>query len=495
MVLKARTMEKAITRVLLVDDSPDHASFIARTVKSAFQGIDVAIATSPSDYRTQLKEKNYSMVLLKCTLQWESARSLAEDLQKKALDIPVVVLGECESEEVAIDLMRKGAYDYVLKTEKFTTTLPLVMEKVFHKHRETREKKYLELQLKNSEKRYRSLIESMHDGVCMVNRDFQIVLANQSLLNHLRGETDEVIGKRCYEVLQKSSKPCEGEKHPCPTREVLRTGKPASVVHCHLSKSGHEVFEEMNAYPIFDEEGEITHVVEVVKDISERKKMEEKILQQEKLAVLIEMAGATAHELNQPLTVILPTIENALSKIDEHHPLYRDMTTVQKQSLRMAALVKKISEITTYQTKPYVGSIQIIDIDKASQPTTTQKTTNAPHDVLQSLLAAMNQYSVIITDAHGIITYFNTCSEELLGYAAEEVVYKKDVLFFSKREQDVKSIEDCRAPAIQKGYCKRKKTVITRAGDEIDIDLCFAPLKDTTSRITGFLGVAHHRVS
>ena len=218
-------MEKAITTVLLVDDSPDHASFIEHTVKSVFQEAEVAIATSPSDYRTQLKEKNYSMVLLKCTLQWESARSLLEDLQKNELDIPVVVLGECESEEVAIDLMRKGAYDYVLKTEKFTTTLPLVMEKVFQKHRETREKKYLELQLKNSEKRYRSLIESMHDGVCMVNRDFQIVLANQSLLKHLRGETDEVIGKRCYEVLQKSSKPCEGEKHPCPTREVFENGK------------------------------------------------------------------------------------------------------------------------------------------------------------------------------------------------------------------------------------------------------------------------------
>jgi PAS domain S-box-containing protein len=487
-------MEKAITKVLLVDDSSDHASFIEHTVKKVFQEIEVAIATSPLDYRTQLKEKSHSMVLLKCTLQWGSARSLLESLQENLFDIPVVVLGDCESEEVAIDLMRKGAYDYVLKTEKFTTTLPLVMEKVFQKHMESKEKKYLELQLKNSEKRYRSLIESMHDGVCMVNRDFQIVLANQSLLNHLRGDIDEVIGKRCYEVLQKSSKPCEGKEHPCPTSEVLRTGKPASVTHCHLSKSGDEVFEEMNAYPIFNEEGDITHIVEVMKDITERKKMEERILQQEKHSVLIEMAGATAHELNQPLTVILPTVEHALSKIVEHHPLYGDITTVQKQCLRMADLVKKISEITTYQTKPYVGSVQIIDINKASQPSAAKETTTVPHDLIQSLLTAMNQYSVIITDAHGIITYFNKYSEELLGYTAEEVVNKKDVLFFSKREPELKSIEDCRAPAIQKGYYERRKTVITQTGNEIDIDLCFAPLKDNTSRIAGFLGVARHTI-
>jgi len=251
----------------------------------------------------------------------------------------------------------------------------------------------------------------------------------------------------------------------------------------------------MHAYPIFNEDGEISHVVEVVKDISERKKMEEKILQQEKLSVLIEMAGATAHELNQPLTVILPTLENALTKIDEQHPLYRDITTVQKQSLRMADLVKKISEITTYQTKPYVGSVQIIDIDKASQPSTAKEAAPVFHNVLQSLLTAMNQYSVIITDAHGIITYFNNYSEELLGYTAKEVVYKKDVLFFSKQDTEAKSIEDCRAPAIQKGYCVRKKTVVTQAGDEIDIDLCFAPLKDATSRIAGFLGIARHTVN
>ena len=79
----------------------------------------------------------------------------------------------------------------------------------------------------------------------------------------------------------------------------------------------------MNAYPIFNEEGDITHVVEVVRDISKRKKMEEQILKQEKLSVLIEMAGATAHELNQPLTVILPTLEQALTQVDKHHPLFK----------------------------------------------------------------------------------------------------------------------------------------------------------------------------
>ena len=117
----------------------------------------------------------------------------------------------------------------------------------------------------------------------------------------------------------------------------------------------------------------ISYAIERHRILEELKTANQKIIEHEKFSVLIEMAGATAHELNQPLTVILPTVEHALSKIDEHHPLYGDITTLEKQCLRMADLVKKISEITTYQTKPYVGSVQIIDIDKASQPSTTKK--------------------------------------------------------------------------------------------------------------------------
>ena len=483
-------MEKTISRVLLIDDSFEHVSFVEHTVKEGLPQILIDTALSLSDLHKHIEENHYSLILLKCTLKWGTARDIVTSLHHEGQDSPVVVLGDCQKEEEALELLRQGAYDYILKTEKFTTALPVVMETVFQKYTDGREKKHLQLQLKNSEKMYRSLIESMHDGVCMVNRDFQIVLANQSLLNHLSDGTDEVLGKKCYEVLQNSSKPCEGKNHPCPTREVLETGKPASVNHSHISRNGDVVFEEMNAYPIFSEEGDITHVVEVVRDITERKKMEEQILKQEKLSVLIEMAGATAHELNQPLTVMLPMLEQALSKVSEHNSLFKDLNVIQKQCMRMADLVRKISEITTYKTKPYVGDIQIIDITKAAQP---QKITE--QKLVASLLTALDEYSVIITDETGLITYFNKYSEELLGYPAQEVVFKKDVLFFSKKELQLKTISESRAPALEKGYFQRRKTVISQTGKEIDIDLCFAPLKDDQSRITGFLGIAQHSKS
>ena len=275
---------------------------------------------------------------------------------------------------------------------------------------------------------------------------------------------------------------------------IVLTGLDDEVIAVQAIKEGAQDYLVKGQIDSILLEHSISYAIERHRILEELKTANQKILEHEKLSVLIEMAGATAHELNQPLAVILPTLEQALSKSDEHHPLYRNITTVQKQCLRMADLVKKISEITTYQTKPYVGSVQIIDIDKASQPSTTKKTTTVPRHLIQLLLTVMNKYSVIITDTHGIITYFNKYSEELLGYTAEEVVNKMDVLFFSKKEDLRKGMADYRAKAIQQSCFEREKTIITKSGKEVDIDLCFAPLKDSESKITAFVGIARPKL-
>ena len=482
-------MKKTTAKILWVSDNYDPV--IYNLLRKSFPDVEVYVVSPDSGYLNYIKEKNIQIILLECNLKGRNTIDVMEAIQKIGHEIAVIVLGECENEEIAIELMRKGAYNYILRTEKFTNILPVVVEKALEKCIESEKKRHLELQLKNSEKRYRTLFESIHDGVCMINRDFQIVMANNSLLNQFKGEEGEVIGKRCYEIFHGSSKPCEGDEHLCPTREVFGTGKPVNIIHCHLSKGGDKVFVEMNAHPVINEKGEITHVVEILRDITEKKKMEEKILEQEKLSVLIEMAGATAHELNQPLTVIMPRLELFLTKANKDDPLLKDMTIIYGQCEKMADLIKKISEVTVYQTKEYVGDVNIIDIEKASN-SSIMKAKDSPHNLLESLLISMNQYSVIVTDLSGTIIYFNKYSEDLLGYTAEEVVQKKDVLFFSKEEGTSKGIEACKAPAIYKGYYEREKTVITKDGNEITIDLCFAPLLDKKSQVAGFVGVAQH---
>ena len=275
---------------------------------------------------------------------------------------------------------------------------------------------------------------------------------------------------------------------------ILLTGLDDEVIAVQAIKEGAQDYLVKGQIDSILLERSISYATERHRIIEELKTANQKILEHEKLSVLIEMAGATAHELNQPLSVIIPRIDMIFAKIDKQDPHFTQLNTIRERCMKMAEIVNKIRQISTYHTKPYIDDVKIIDLDKAASPSRLKDRQDTPRNLMSSLLTSLNQYSTIITDLDGEIIYFNKCSEELLGYSAKEVVNKKDVLFFSKKEGLRKGMADYRAKAIQQGYSEREKTIITKNGKEVDIDLCFAPLKDSESKITAFVGIARPKL-
>jgi signal transduction histidine kinase len=85
----------------------------------------------------------------------------------------------------------------------------------------------------------------------------------------------------------------------------------------------------------------------------------------ERQAVAVELAGTAAHELNQPLTSILGYAELLKRRLDDGHPIDRKpIEVICREAERMAAIVRKIGQITAYETQPYVGGSQILALDK-----------------------------------------------------------------------------------------------------------------------------------
>ena len=84
------------------------------------------------------------------------------------------------------------------------------------------------------------------------------------------------MGKTCYEVTHNRQTPCEAP-HNCPLQEVLETGKVATANHIHFDKDQNRIDVEISAYPFLDNEGKITKIVHVARNVTERKKAEEKI--------------------------------------------------------------------------------------------------------------------------------------------------------------------------------------------------------------------------
>lgn len=101
----------------------------------------------------------------------------------------------------------------------------------------------------------------------------------------------------------------------------------------------------------------------VTRDITHRIRAEQERLHREKLQGVLEMAGATCHELNQPLQAMYCLVEELLEK-DPQNPKIKELDN---QLVRMKNIITKVNNITAYRTKDYIRGYRIIDIEKASR--------------------------------------------------------------------------------------------------------------------------------
>jgi signal transduction histidine kinase len=132
-----------------------------------------------------------------------------------------------------------------------------------------------------------------------------------------------------------------------------------------LRKDGSEIPLEYSFSMHRDEKGEFS--MAVIRDITERKKLEKERIEREKLSALMELAGATAHELSQPLTTILGCAETIIRKTSQQDPLFKQLSLIAKETERLSSMIKKIRKVIRYETKPYLNDVKIIDLDKASK--------------------------------------------------------------------------------------------------------------------------------
>lgn len=116
-------------------------------------------------------------------------------------------------------------------------------------------------------------------------------------------------------------------------------------------------------------DGELIGTTVVVNDITEKKLLERERALRERLTGVIEMAGAAAHELNQPLAVISGHAELLLKEAaGGDDKLARRTKTILEQVQRLGNLTQKFTSIVVYETKECGSNIKIVDIEKASRP-------------------------------------------------------------------------------------------------------------------------------
>jgi PAS domain S-box-containing protein len=175
--------------------------------------------------------------------------------------------------------------------------------------RDISERRQAETELEVSKEFNESIVESISEALLVIDpKNYQIVAANSEAYKELNLRKEDLIGKTCYQATHNSSTPCDAP-HNCPLREVLVTGKVATANHVHFDKDQNKIYTEISAYPFLENEGVITKVVHVTRNVTERKKAEAKLKEnRDRIEVMNEklrvVGRLTRHDVRNKLSAV-----------------------------------------------------------------------------------------------------------------------------------------------------------------------------------------------
>lgn len=214
--------------------------------------------------------------------------------------------------------------------------------------------------IKSERDKLASILTHLGEGVNIIDVQFKIQFANKWTSDRYG---KNIKGKRCYRTFFGFQKPCKG----CPTNSGNKYNNSNEEASLEVQTEEGKIF--LLTLTPFNKSlsGETETVLEIIRDVTENKKLEEEVIEKEKLQSVIELAGAVGHELNQPLTGITGYCALVKEELDEQHPLYKDISEIEKQAARLEMLANKFQNIARIENQGYSGNNRILDLHKSSE--------------------------------------------------------------------------------------------------------------------------------
>jgi len=335
--------------ILIVDD--DRNILQVMEMRLRIMGYQVEVCDNPVEALSLFDKGSFSAVLTDQRMEGLRGIDLVKELHGRDAYLPVIVMTAYATVEDAVESVRQGAFTYLQK--------PVDANELLINLQKALEKRKFEQGLAREREIWIEALGSLGAGLVLLNSERDIVWINPIAQELLSPEGD-CVGRSCCEVAsQPGPLPCPH----CPVEAALSSGRVQTVEHNDpLSRRWLLV----TATPVKDHSGTNVKVVVLILDITEIKRSQELLLEQERLQGVLEMAGATAHELSQPMQAILGWGEILKNRLRKEDPNFCALDAICRQIERLAQLTSEISNVTRYVTRDYPGTTGIIDLNQAS---------------------------------------------------------------------------------------------------------------------------------
>ncbi|WP_159460240.1 response regulator [Tistlia consotensis] len=300
-------------RVLLVEDSPDDAELILRELRRGGLAPSHRTVAAAEAFLGALESQEWDLILCDYTMTGFSGAQALALLRSRGLDIPFIFVSGTIGEETAVAAMRAGAQDYVVK-DNLKRLVPAI-ERELRDSAMRQGRLRAEAERQAAETRFREILAMAPDAVVAVDEEQRITLFNRAAEAVFGYSVEEVSGQ-FLDLLLPSGMVAEHRRHLAAFAErpetVRRMSERSEVTG--RRKSGEEFPAEASISKLI-EDGRTTFLA-VIRDVSERKALQEQLRQVQKMEAVGQLTGGLAHDFNNLLTIVIGNLDQLCEELD-----------------------------------------------------------------------------------------------------------------------------------------------------------------------------------